>query len=211
MVRVGVGVNAFALLLFSFLPVVMGMIAAAAFPSLSHEDLALPTVITHLIPTWAGILLLTGIFSAEVSSADAVLFMLSTSLSRDLYQRFLNPEISDAGLLQWSRFVSFVAGTGAVILAASLPSIISALTIFYTLLSVALFVPLVGGLYSSRPGARACFYAILLSVGTTTFIHLATAGEGILFLSPTALGIGISAVVFLAAQVTGPSSKVEDL
>ena len=34
---------------------------------------------------------LAAVFSAEVSAADAVLFMLTTSLSQDLYKRFINP------------------------------------------------------------------------------------------------------------------------
>ena len=208
-VRLGVGANAVALLLFSFFPVLLGMIAAAAFPALPHEDLALPTVITQLIPVWVGILLLAGIFSAEVSSADAILFMLSTSLSRDLYQRFFRPETSDSALLRLSRGVSILAGAAAVLLAIALPSIISALTIFYSLLSVALFVPLVVGLYSSRPGLKACLYAILVSVSSTVLIHVMTAGAGILFLSPTALGICISALVFLVGLAAGPRSRGE--
>ena len=34
---------------------------------------------------------LAAVFSAEVSTCDAILFMLSTSLSKDLYKRFLKP------------------------------------------------------------------------------------------------------------------------
>ena len=198
-VRIGVSANALVLLIFSFCPVILGMIAAAAFPNLAHADLALPTVITQLVPVWAGALLLAAIFSAEVSSADAVLFMLSTSLGRDLYQTFLRPEVSERDLLRLSRWISLFAGTSAVFLATTLPSVISALTIFYTLLSVSLFVPLIAGLYSSKPGSRVCFRAILISVGATALVHLATAGEGLFGLSPTAIGICISALLFTTA------------
>jgi len=200
-VRIGVSLNALALLFFSFFPVILGMIAAAAFPGLTHEDLALPTVITQLVPVWAGALLLAAIFSAEVSSADAILFMLSTSLGRDLYQTFLRPDVSEKKLLRLSRWASVLAGAAAVVLATVLPSVLSALSIFYSLLSVALFVPVISGIYFSRPGPKTCFRAILISVGATIFAHLATAGEGVLFLSPTAVGICISAVVFAAAVI----------
>ncbi|HNV01742.1 MAG TPA: hypothetical protein PLN93_02500 [Vicinamibacterales bacterium] len=43
-----------------------------------------------------GGVLLAAIFSAEVSTSDPVLFMLATSLSQDLYRRFVNPAASDA-------------------------------------------------------------------------------------------------------------------
>jgi SSS family solute:Na+ symporter len=198
-VRLGVSINALVLLIFSFFPVVLGMIAAAAFPNLAHGDLALPVVITQLVPIWAGALLLAAIFSAELSSADAILFMLSTSLGKDLYQAFLRPDATDQTVLRLSRWASVLAGTLAVLLAITLPSVISALTIFYSLLSVALFVPLVAGLYFSQPSLGVCLRAISISVGITVIIHFATYGEGLLFFSPTALGIIISAAVFAAA------------
>jgi SSS family solute:Na+ symporter len=176
------------------------MIAAAAFPNLAHQDLALPTVITQLVPVWAGALLLAAIFSAELSSADAILFMLSTSLGKDLYQTFLNPAASDHSVLRLSRWASLLAGSIAVLLAIALPSVISALSIFYGLLSVALFVPLVAGIYFSQPGLKQCLTTILLSLGATVIFHLATAGEGISFLSPTAFGICISAALFAVAM-----------
>lgn len=205
-VRVGVGINALFLLIFSFLPVMLGMIAAAAFPDLAHEDLALPTVITQLIPVWVGALLLAAIFSAELSSADAILFMLSTSLGRDLYQTFLDPEASSQTILRVSRWASLLAGSLSVLLAVALPSVISALSIFYGLLSVALLIPLVAGLYSSGPDLGTCLRAILISVGATVIVHIVTGGEGLLFLSPTALGICISGVIFAAAA--SPRARV---
>jgi len=50
------------------------------------------------------------VFSAELSAADAVLFMLTTSLSQDLYKRFLNPEASDARVLTVARLATLVSG-----------------------------------------------------------------------------------------------------
>ena len=80
-VRRATAANGLVLLLFAFVPVILGMAANSAFPDLNHRELALPTVMVQLLPVWAGSLALAAIFSAEVSSADAVLFMLSTSLS----------------------------------------------------------------------------------------------------------------------------------
>ena len=54
-VRIGVGANAVALIIFSFLPVGLGMAAAALFPALAADELALPTVITFLLPGWGSI------------------------------------------------------------------------------------------------------------------------------------------------------------
>ena len=51
----------------------------------------------------SGALGLAAVFSAEVSAADAVLFMLATSLSQDLYKRFVNPAATDRQVLTVAR------------------------------------------------------------------------------------------------------------
>ena len=76
---------------------------ACCIPSLPSPDLALPTVLVRDLPPAVGALALAAVFSAEVSAADAVLFMLSTSLSQDLYRRFLRPDASDATAAARSR------------------------------------------------------------------------------------------------------------
>jgi SSS family solute:Na+ symporter len=202
-VRLGVALNGLALLFFSFFPVILGMIASCAFPRLAHEDLALPTVIVEYLPLWIGALLLASLFSAEISSADAVLFMLSTSLSRDFYQRFVRSELSPKELLRISRRISFGAGTAAVLLAVVLPSVIAALSIFYGLLSVALFVPLVFGLYRRiTVSQRAGVLIVGTSVALALVFALLTAGEGWGPMTPTALGILLSAAGFTLASRT---------
>ena len=190
-VRIGVGANAGVLFIYAFFPVLLGMSAAAVFPNLGNPELALPYVMTELLPLWLGALLLAGVFSAEISSADAVLFMLSTSLSKDLYQTFIRPELDEQQLLRISRYTSAVAGVLAVALAIVLPSVISALTIFYSLISVTFFAPVVFGLYSCGRGGS-CLAVIIISVIATAVVHVITAGSGIWIFSPTALGILLS-------------------
>lgn len=199
-VRRGVTWNAIALMLFAFVPAMLGMAARAEFPTLETQDLALPRLLIDSLPIWVGGLTLAAVFSAEISSADAVLFMLTTSLSKDLYQTFINPEASDARLLTVSRITAVVAGLFGVILAAILPDIISALTIFYSILSVALFVPLIAGLYSAKPDARSALMTIVGSVSIMVVIHVLTGGTGYWSLSPATWGIG-TAIAIMAGHM----------
>src|SRR5258708_9044690 len=94
-VRLGVGLNAVALLMYALMPVLLGMSARVLHPDLPARELALPYLFMHDLPFWVGALGLAAVFSAEVSAADAVLFMLATSLSQDLYKRVINPVPSD--------------------------------------------------------------------------------------------------------------------
>jgi solute:Na+ symporter, SSS family len=152
-VRVGIGVQAAALAIFAFVPPLLGMAARATHPGLANPNIVLPTVLVEQLPPWFGALALAAVFSAEVSACDAILFMLATSLSQDLYKRFLQPDADDRELLLIARLASFAGGAGAVVLALLLETVQSALAIFYALLGVSLLVPVVGGLYLRRAGA----------------------------------------------------------
>src|SRR5919197_597998 len=149
-VRAGIGVQAAALSIFAFVPALLGMAARALHPGLTDPNIVLPTLLVEQLPPWFGALALAAIFSAEVSACDAILFMLATSLSQDLYKRFLQPEADDREVLLIARLASLAGGVGGVVLALQLETVQSALAIFYALLGVSLLVPVVGGLYLPR-------------------------------------------------------------
>ena len=85
------------------------MSARVTHPGITDPNLVLPTVLIEQLPSWLGALALAAVFSTEVNTCDAILFMLSTSLSQDLYKRFLRPEATDAQLLRVARLAA-VAG-----------------------------------------------------------------------------------------------------
>ena len=137
-IRIGVGVNAVALLAFAIVPVTLGMMARVHHPHLASADLALPSCFDSDLPPLVGALTLASVFAAEVSAADAVLFMLSTSLSQDLYRRFLAPDADDAQMVKVARWSAGVASAAGLVMALVLPTVVDALKIFYSVLTVAL-------------------------------------------------------------------------
>jgi SSS family solute:Na+ symporter len=191
--------NAVALALFAFVPVVFGMAMRALLPGLGNPELALPRLTTDVLPPWLGGLALAALFAAEISTADAVLYMLSTSLSRDLFQALLRPRATDAELLRVGRLAAVVGGALSVGLALLLPSVASALKLFYGVMTAALFVPLVVGLLSRRPGARHARIAIGVSILATLALSTALSGLPAGEWLPSAAGILLAAVVLATA------------
>ncbi|MXX56658.1 MAG: sodium:solute symporter family protein [Gemmatimonadetes bacterium] len=163
-VRTGLLACAAALMLFAFLPPVLGMVARAVAPGLESPDAALPTILTQGLTAWVGLLGLAAVLSAEISSADAILFMLATSLSKDLYRRFVNPRATDRQVLRVARGAALAGGVAGVALAVVLPGVVESLTIFYSLLGVSLFVPIVAGIHSRRPGVGEALAAVAAGV-----------------------------------------------
>ncbi len=195
-VRIGVGLSAAALFVFAAIPALLGMVARVVSPTLENPELALPTILVSALPAALGSIGLAAIFSAEVSSADAILFMLATSLSEDLYRRYLKPSAGDREVLRVARVAAVAGGGLGVSLAVLLPSVIGSLSIFYSVLGVCLFVPVVAGLFTRRPGAPEALAVIGAGLVMLVAGNLAdVAGPGLW--NPNTLALGVSALAFV--------------
>lgn len=201
-VRTGVALNALALLLFAFVPVLFGMIGRAALPGITDPNAVLPSVLTQLLPAWLGALALAAVFSTEVDTSDAILFMLSTSASQDLYRRFMNPQASDRQLLRVGRLTAVAGGTAGVLLSIVLDTVIGALVVFYSLLVVTLFVPVLGGLYTRKAGSAEAVTSIVAGVVTLLVVRFWVA-ERPAWLDPALSGLVASAVAFAVVRLIG--------
>ncbi len=177
-IRIGVAATGLVLLVFACVPPLLGMIARVHHPELSNHELVLATVLVHELPLAVGTLGLAAVFSAEVSTCDAILFMSSTSLSQDLYRRFVNPRANDQRVLRVARLAAVGGGVLGVVLAIVVPTVIGALSVFYSVLSVSLFVPIVAGLHYRRAGTPEALAAIAAGVSTLVAVHLGTEGQG---------------------------------
>jgi len=210
-VRLGVGLNSLGQAIFAFVPPVLGLCAFAALPHLANPELALPAAMKLLLPRWLGVWTLASIFSAELSATDAILFMLSTSLAVDLYKTFLRPGVSQRQLLVASRITSAGAGILGILLASVLPSIIAAVSIFYGLIAVALFVPVMAGLYSRRVLSSAAMASIVCAIAATILTMRITHNRGVGVLSPQAVGIATAAIVMLGFRAFYPGHAQNNL
>jgi solute:Na+ symporter, SSS family len=199
-VRIGIGANAAALLIFAFVPALLGISARLLYPALGNADLALPTLMTGALPTAVGALALAAVFSAELSAADAVLFMLATSASRDLYGGFVNRSATDRQILAVARAAAFAGACAGVALAIFVhASVIDGLRVFYALLTVTLFVPVLGALHL-RTSQRDGLCAVVAGVIVLLAVQTVTGGRGYGLLSPTLSGILASSTGFMLSR-----------
>lgn len=200
-VRTGVALNGIVLLIFAFVPALLGMAAQLLYPALERADLALPALMSGALPPAVGALALAAVFSAEISTADAVLFMLATSAARDLYAGFLHRRATDAQILRAARLAAIAGALAGIALAFVFSSVVAALDAFYSILTVTLFVPVIAALHAKTRqvdglAAVACGLPVLLAV------YVLTDARGYGFVTPALAGILASAAGFGVAKIS---------
>ena len=201
-VKRGVGANAIALMIFAFLPVLLGLSARALFPGIEARDQVLPTLLLHGLPVWLGAMALAAVFSAEVGACEAILFMLSTSLSKDLYKRIVNPEATPDQVLRVARIAAFVGGSAGMLLAVFVvKEIIDALYVFYSIVGATLLVPVVGGLYIKKARTRDALAAIIVGMVALLAMQYGTDRTG--WQNPNLWGLIGSAAGFFVSMMAG--------
>lgn len=203
-VAIGTILNAVVQFLFAFLPLLIGMCAFAAFPNLSNQELALPMAMKELMPFGISALALAAIFAAEVSTADTVLFMLSTSLSNDLYKTFINPTVSDEKLLKVSRIITVCCGVVGVIAALYMANIITALKIFYSLMTISLGAPFLIGLFCEKASTKGAFASAIIGVCVKIGLQVFNDGQGFGILNASSIGILTATIIMVASLYLFP-------
>ena len=194
--RIGIALSGLALICFAMLPVLLGMAARVHLPNLEDPQTALPFMLMTGVPPWVGAFALAAVFAAEVSSADAVLFMLSTSGARDLYKRFLNRRATDAELLRAVRLIAVAASAIGYVLIFVVGTVIGALQVFYSVMVISLLIPVLATLLMTRPPVSAAYASVVAGIVALFAVSLHTGGRGYGWAQPIFVASLVSAAAF---------------
>ncbi len=134
----------------------------------SPASVALFSLVSEVMPTWAVIAVLLLALVLVMSSLDTLLNGIASAVTSDL-ARF-KPGLSGAGLLKSSRWITIVLVIPAILIASQGYSVLYLFLIADLVCAAALF-PVFWGLYSNRFGGRAALVSSLagLIVGALFF------------------------------------------
>ena len=103
-----------------------------------------------VLPPLLGAVLVAAILAIIVSTADSYLLASSTSLVRDVYQRFVRRNASEAELLKAARIVVGLLALAAVVVALGDDEFFSVALFAYTIYGVGITPPLLAALFWKR-------------------------------------------------------------
>ena len=133
----------------------------------SSPNLIVPELLKMLLPPALFGIVLVGFFAAIMSSADTMLLIVSMTLIHDLYIKTLNKELAPEAILKMSRWTTLVIGILAVVIAATVFSVVH-IAIEAVSFSVALLPAVIFGFYGKKSTNAAAFWSIV--IGTLTIL-----------------------------------------
>lgn len=144
----------------------LGLTSAVLFPDISNSADVLSTFIVEKFPVGLKGLVLVGVLAALMSTADICILTASANVSRDVYQRYVNPDIGAKALFRLSIAISVIVGIVATLLAWRMHDVVNILIVGFTINSAALFIPSVLMVLGKKTSANAAFWSITLSLAT---------------------------------------------
>ncbi len=138
------------------------------------------------LPVLAGCLLLAGAVAIIFSTATTFLLVPSTSLARDIYQRFVNPDADDARMIRVQRIAMVGLAGIAYVVTTWFESILDMALYAYTMVGAAVTPTLLAAFLWRRATPAGGVASISAGIGTTLlFGLLATLGVEQVWFLPT--------------------------
>ena len=130
-------------------------------------------LVTHLfvdykgVPLIVGCILIASIVAIIISTANSFLLVPATNIMRDIYQRFIDPQITDKMIIRYSRIVVVVLGICAYSLIRFFPRILDAAYAAYTIYGAGITPALMATFFWKRATVKAGVLSILAGLSIT--------------------------------------------
>jgi SSS family solute:Na+ symporter len=176
----------------------LGMSAHVLFPEGVGGASALVALILKVLPVGVKGLMLVAILAVVMSTADTCILCASANFTRDVYQRFINPEAPQKKLVRIGIISSVVMGVTGALIGRYMADIMTILIMAYTVNSAGLFIPTIG-VFWKRSNAKAAFWSMCLSLVTVVvwYVGQAVVPDSALFaINPVWPGLLVSIGVF---------------
>ncbi|MBI4878739.1 MAG: sodium:solute symporter family protein [Planctomycetes bacterium] len=124
-------------------------------------------VAVETLPVWAGCILMAAIAAIVTSTATSFLLVPATNLVRDVYQRFVNPGLSDRRSVLLSRAVVVLLGGAAFLLIRFFRTVLEAAYAAYTVYGAGLTPALMATFFWKRATVAGGVWSIASGMGVT--------------------------------------------
>ncbi len=187
----------------------LGMTAALLYPGAENSGDILSRLVMDIFPVGLKGLMLVGILAALMSTADICILTATANGSRDIYQRYVNPDVTPRKLFRLSMILAAVVGVAAAFMAWAMQDVVEILLVAFTINAAGLFIPTIAMVAMKNIDTNAAFWSIALALLVVIGWYAAAAMDfGTVFeIDPLWPGLFVSAVTFFGIGLVSNSEK----
>jgi solute:Na+ symporter, SSS family len=182
----------------------LGMAGKVILPNLASSNNVVAALVVEIFPHGLKGLILIGVLSAIMSTADISVLTGSASMAKDIYQRFLNPKATDGTLLKMGFVCSLLVGLLGAIFGWFNQDIMNILLITFTINSAGLFLPTVGAFFWKKSCSAGSFASMVSATLIAVIWLIGGKVSSLPLFSIDALwpSFGVSAVLYFTICLT---------
>jgi SSS family solute:Na+ symporter/sodium/proline symporter len=184
---------------------VLAIIGSSIFFDIDAEMVILHSV-RHGLPIAIGVLTLAAIVAVIVSTADSFLLVPTTNIMRDIYQRFINPEVSQKQMVLYSRIVVVLLGVLAFVQVQFFEKVLEMAIYAYTMYGVGITPAVMAAFFWKRATALGGVTSIGAGMVTTLVWEIGGQPWDIPTVYP-ALALSLACLIFLSLFSPRPSDE----
>ncbi|MFD2210532.1 sodium/pantothenate symporter [Virgibacillus halophilus] len=143
----------------------VGVFARAILPGIEVGDKVMPLITLQVMPSWLAGIVLAAPMAAIMSTVDSLLILVSSSLVKDVYLNYIEPEASDKKIRNLSVGATTLLGLIVLFMSLNPPDLIIWLNLFaFGGLEAAFIWPIVMGLYWRKGNKYGALSAMLCGI-----------------------------------------------
>lgn len=187
----------------------IGVFARPILPGIDVADKVMPLIALEVLPPWLAGIVLAAPMAAIMSTVDSLLLLVSSSVVKDLYINYIEPEATEKRVKGLSVGVTLVLGVIVFLMALNPPDLIIWLNLFaFGGLEAAFIWPIIMGLYWRKGNKYGAFASMIVGVGLYTVLHLFS--PDILGLHTVVFPVVFSFIAYVIASLVTQSKTEVD-
>lgn len=184
----------------------IGVLARPVIPGIEIADTVMPTLTLEVLPPVLAGIVLAAPMAAIMSTVNALLMMVSSTVVKDVYLNFIKPDATEQQIKTSSFIVTTVIGLSVVVFAINPPEFLIWLNLFaFGGLESAFLWSVIFGLYWNKANKYGAIASML--VGITLYIAIDRLTPHVFGMHTVTLPIFISLIVFVVVSLIARKIK----
>ena len=178
----------------------IGVLARAVIPGIEIGDKVMPTLTLEVLPPLLAGVVLSAPMAAIMSTVNALLILVSSTIVKDIYLNFIKPDASEKRIKNTSLVVTTVIGLFVLLFALNPPDLLVWLNLFsFGGLESVFIWPIIFGLYWSRGNKYGAISSMV--VGMSSYIIIDRFFANPFGLHTVILPIMLSLITFILGSI----------